>query len=221
MSVRNLKQGIVGQGTLRIVAADVLEGLQRRAPGVDQGLLSGEPRIPGELILGLGMRIALGQPELRQRVLAADQLVQVLCSRMFGKEALEAVVGVDVFSLLVLALGDVVHCLLAPLRAFAFLGDLSVGRFGLGELALLEQLLGLVQFLFGLGIGLGLHHRPPAVGAQNQGRVRFRVRVRASESLPLSSETLLPLGFSHRARGFAAARPSQRRMIASLPSRCL
>src|SRR5271157_6370299 len=119
--------------------ADVLERFQSRSLGVDERLLAGEAGVPGQLLLGLDLGIALREPHLGERVLAADQLVEEFGTGIIGKKSLVAVVGLDVLLLLILDLGDVVLRLLAPVRAFSLLGDLRKRGLGLRELALLEQ----------------------------------------------------------------------------------
>ena len=180
--VGDLEHGVVGQRAVRVVMAHVLEGLQPGPPGVDERLLAGEPRVPGELLFRLGLGIALREPHLGQRVLAADQLVPELGAGVVGVEPLEAVVGLDVLLLLVLALGHVILDVLAPVRSLSLLGDLGERRLGLGELPLLEELEGVVELLVGLGVGLGLEHGPPAVRAQDQRRSRLRRRDLRGES---------------------------------------
>ena len=143
--IGDLEHGVVGQRAVRVVMANVLEGLQPGPTGIDQRLLAGEARVPGELLFRLGLGIALRKPHLCQRVLAADQLVTELGAGIIGEQPLEAVVGLDILLLLVLAFGHVILRLLAPVCALSLLGDLDERRLGLGELALLEELEGLVQ----------------------------------------------------------------------------
>ena len=57
--VGDLEHGVVGERAGRVVVADVLEGLQAGAARVDQRLLAGEPGVPGQLLLGLGLGVAL------------------------------------------------------------------------------------------------------------------------------------------------------------------
>ena len=78
--------------------------------------------------------------------------------------------GVDVSLLLVLALGQVVLAVLAPGAPLAILGDLGELLLGLGELPLLEQLEGRLEFGVGLRVGRRLGHGAPAVGTENEGR---------------------------------------------------
>src|SRR3954468_3804962 len=105
------------------MVAYVLERLEAGAPGVQKRQFASETRVPGKLLHGLGLGIALGEPHLRQGVFSAHQLVEEFGSGVIGEELLEAVIGADVFLALVLRFGNIILGLLAPVRSLAVLGN--------------------------------------------------------------------------------------------------
>jgi hypothetical protein len=106
--IRDLDGCIVRERTGCIIVPDVLESFQGEFPWGEKRESAVESSDPEEFLVGGGLGINLGDPELCDLVLARDKILDIAGPRVFGVKALEAREGSEVLLSLILALGKVI-----------------------------------------------------------------------------------------------------------------